>query len=93
MNGTRDGFDPEKDAKNREKHGLPLTFGNRILDDPNHLITPTIRAEDREDRYKVIGEVDGKIYTGVFVWRDDQQRYISVRRSNAGEEKAYRNQS
>lgn len=31
-----------------------------------------------------------KLFTGVFVWRDNLPRFMSVRRSNAGEERAYR---
>lgn len=81
-------FDPAKDAANRKKHKLSLTFGERIFEDVNHLILPTIRIEDEEDRFKVVGFVDEKLFTGVFVWRDDLSRFISVRRSNQGEERA-----
>lgn len=83
-------FDPAKDALNREKHKLSLSFGNEIFKDEAHLVLPTIRQEDGEERYKVIGLVADKSYTGVFVWRDDQPRFISVRRSNKGEENAYK---
>ncbi|GBQ96733.1 hypothetical protein AA23498_2719 [Acetobacter nitrogenifigens DSM 23921 = NBRC 105050] len=82
-------FDPAKDAANQQKHKLSLAFGDRIFEDENHLILPTIRAEDEEDRYKAVGIVDEKLFTGVFVWRDDLPRFISVRRSNNGEERAY----
>ena len=83
-------FDPSKDEANREKHKLPLAFGDRIFEDANHLIIPSIRPEDGEERFKVVGEVDAKLFTGVFVWRADLPRFISVRRSNKGEERAYR---
>ena len=82
-------FDPAKDAINREKHKLPLAFGERIFEDGDHLILPSIREIDGEERFKVIGVVDGKLFTGVFTWRDDLPRFISVRRSNKGEERAY----
>jgi uncharacterized DUF497 family protein len=82
-------FDPAKDAANQQKHKLPLAFGDRLFEDDNHLILPTIRIEDEEDRYKVVGLVGEKLFTGVFVWRDDLPRFISVRRSNQGEERAY----
>jgi len=69
-------FDPTKDAANRAKHqGLSLQFGNEIFMDEAHLILPTIRKEDGEDRYKVIGRVSEKFYTAVFVWRDDMPRW------------------
>ncbi|ULB12327.1 BrnT family toxin (plasmid) [Cereibacter azotoformans] len=83
-------FDPAKDAANLQKHKLPLIFGDRIFEDDSHLIIPSIRAEDQEERFKVVGEVEGKLFTAVFTWRGDLPRFISVRRSNNGEERAYR---
>lgn len=87
---TADRFDPTKDASNRRKHKLSLAFGDRIFEDGDHLLVPSIREIDGEERFKVIGLVEGKLFTGVFVWRSDQPRFISVRRSNTGEERAYR---
>lgn len=83
-------FDPAKDAANREKHGLSLAFGDRIFRDGDHLLIPSIRKRDGEERFKVVGLVEGRMFTGVFTWRGDVARFISVRRSNAGEERAYR---
>ena len=85
-------FDPRKDAANRLKHGLPLEFGDRIFDDVDHLIIPSIRERDGEERFKVVGVVEERSFTGVFVWREERPRFISVRRSNVGEERAYRDQ-
>jgi uncharacterized DUF497 family protein len=83
-------FDPEKDAANRIKHGVSLAFGARIFDDVDYLLIPTFRKEDAEDRYKVVGEVEGKIWTAVHVRGEGVVRLISVRRSNDGEERQYR---
>lgn len=83
-------FDPAKDKANREAHdGLSLAFGFEIMKDPDHIILPSIREIDREERFKAVGLVAGKLFTGVFTWRDDQPRFISVRRSNRNEERAY----
>lgn len=86
-------FDPDKDAANQAKHQLSLAFGDRIFEDDHHLILPSIRPEDGEERFKVIGIVGEKLFTGVFVWRDDRPRFISVRRSNSSEERSYRSAS
>lgn len=86
---TSDRSDPAKDAINRVKHKLPLSFGDRIFEDDNHLLIPSIREVDGEERFKVVGVVDEKLFTGVFVWRADLPRFMSVRRSNKGEERAY----
>lgn len=68
---------------------MSLAVGERIFEDDNYLLLPTISVEDEEDRHKVVGLVGEKLFTGVFVWRDDLPRFISVRRSNQGEERAY----
>ncbi|WP_297977568.1 BrnT family toxin [uncultured Amaricoccus sp.] len=86
----QDSFDPAKDRANVAKHGLSLAFGKRIFEDDDHLILPSIRPVDGEERFKAIGAVAGKLYTAVFTWRGDLPRFISVRRSNKGEERAYR---
>ncbi|CCF18662.1 conserved protein of unknown function [Pseudorhizobium banfieldiae] len=33
--------------------------------------------------------MEEKLFTGIFVWRAEFPRFISVRRSNTGEERAY----
>jgi len=63
-------FDAVKDAANRAQHGLPLAFGERLFEDDNHLIIPSIREVDGEERFKVVGTVAAKQFTAVFVWRD-----------------------
>jgi uncharacterized DUF497 family protein len=82
-------FDPAKDEANRIKHGVPLAFGVRVFADPAVAIAPTIRLGDEEERFKATGMVDGKLYTAVHVWRGETVRMISVRRSNAGEQRDY----
>jgi len=82
-------FDPQNDATNRRKHKLSLAFGDTLFRDPSHEIISSIREIDGEERFKVVGMVDGKLYTAVFVWRDDLPRYISVRRSNGTETRRY----
>jgi uncharacterized DUF497 family protein len=86
-------FDTAKDAANLAKHGISLAFGARIFDDADHTFTPTIREGDEEDRFKLIGMVDGKLYTlsnsGIHVWRGTVVRFLSVRRSNASEQREY----
>ena len=82
-------FDDAKNSSNLRKHGLSPSFGAKVFDDPELLVLPTIRVADEEERYKAIGQVDGKLYTAVHVWRGDRVRFLSVRRSNRSEEEAY----
>lgn len=82
-------FDTNKDAANQQKHGVSLSFGAKIFDDPNMLVVPTVRPEDCEERYKAIGMIDGKLWSAVHVYRGDAVRFLSVRRSNANEQGIY----
>jgi uncharacterized DUF497 family protein len=82
-------FDPLKDDANRIKHGVPLVFGAQVFGDPEHVVLASVRPIDGEDRYKAVGIVEGRLWTAVHVLRGDTIRLISVRRSNAGEQRAY----
>jgi len=82
-------FDPDKDEANRIKHGVPLFFGLRVFEDVDHLIFSSLRPVDGEDRYKAVGMVEERLWTAIHVWRGETMRLISVRRSNAGEQRDY----
>lgn len=82
-------YDPDKDAANRSKHGVPLAFGACVFEDGDHLVLASFRPIDGEDRFKAVGMVGGLLYTAVHVWRGETVRLISVRRSNAGEQRDY----
>ena len=82
-------FDPAKDEANRFKHGLRLEFGKLVFDDPVLSVIPSFRPVDGEDRFKAVGMVDQKLYTTVYVVRGERVRLISVRRSNASEQRDY----
>jgi uncharacterized DUF497 family protein len=82
-------FDPSKDAANRAKHGAPLMFGAKVFDDAFHVMLPSIRPIDGEDRYKAVGRVGSELWTAVYVERGPIVRLISVRRSNSGEQGNY----
>jgi uncharacterized DUF497 family protein len=43
-----------------------------------------------EDRFVSIANIHGKLYTVVWLWREQNQRIISFRRARDGEERAYR---
>ncbi|MCP1470990.1 hypothetical protein J3E64_002687 [Sphingobium sp. OAS761] len=83
-------FDTAKDAINRDKHGVSLAFGAELFCDEDHLILASHRPIDGEDRFKVIGDMKGRLWTAVYVMRGATFRFISVRKSNDGEQRAYR---
>lgn len=60
-------FDARKDSANLLKHGVSLAFGSKLFDDADHIVIASIRPVDGEDRYKVIGTVDGRLWTAIHV--------------------------
>ena len=83
-------FDSVKDAINRDKSGVSLAFGARIVDHPVAIELPSSREIDGEIRYKALAPFDGGLWTAVFVRRGTTIRFISVRKSNDGERRLYK---
>ncbi|MBF0268439.1 MAG: BrnT family toxin [Alphaproteobacteria bacterium] len=82
-------FDANKDAANREKHGLSLAFGAKVLADPSRLEILDVRFDYAEERFIVYGNVLGRIYVCVFAERGRTRRIISVRKANERETSRY----
>lgn len=80
-------FDPNKSAKNKEKHGIDFIEAQALWDDPDILEIPA-RTDD-EPRFLVIGRIGTKHWSGVITYRDDNIRIISLRRSRAEEVEIY----
>lgn len=80
-------YDEAKSKGNREKHGIDFEQAQALWDDPDLLEIPA-RTED-EERYMVIGRIDGKYWSGVVTYRNGRIRIISVRRSRKEEVTIY----
>ena len=77
-------FDPEKSAGNKAKHGIDFQEAQALWKDPDLLEIP-VKTSD-EERFLVIGIIDGKHWSGVITYRSGKIRIISVRRSRKEEE-------
>lgn len=80
-------FDPEKSAKNKEKHGIDFIEAQSLWDDPDLLEVPA-KTED-EPRFLVIGRIGSKHWSAIVTYRNYNIRLISVRRSRIEEVKLY----
>jgi uncharacterized DUF497 family protein len=82
-------FDPVKDAANRKKHGVSLTEGDGVLNDPLALTIEDSLSQG-EQRFISIGtNAFGQLRVVVYVLRDEDARIISVRRAEPKEIRAY----
>ena len=80
-------FDEAKSQSNGLKHGINFADARALWDDPRLLEIPA-KTED-EPRYLVIGLIDGKHWSAVITYRDENVRLISVRRSRTEEVALY----
>ena len=80
-------FDPEKNNKNKEKHGIDFYEARALWDDPDLIEIPAKTAD--EPRFLVTGRIDEKHWSGVITYRGDRIRIISVRRSRKEEIETY----
>ena len=82
-------FDPEKNAVNIAKHGVALTEGDGVLDDPRSRTVEDAAAEG-EQRWLTIGtNVFGALLVVVWTRRGKNERIISVRKPDSRERKDY----
>ena len=82
-------FDPKKNAANLKKHGVSLSEGDGVLNDPLALTVEDDSAE-AEQRFVTIGmNVFGTLMVVVHTPRGDASRIISVRKPDPKERKIY----
>jgi len=80
-------FDPGKSVSNKAKHGIDFQEAQALWKDLDLLEIP-VKTSD-EERFLVVGRIDGKHWSGVITYRSGKIRIISVRRSRKEEVKLY----
>ena len=80
-------FDPNKSESNKKKHGIDFIEAQVLWDDPDFIEIPA-RTVD-EPRYLVIGDIAGRLWSGIITYRDKNIRIISVRPSRKEEVQIY----
>ena len=83
-------YDDNKSQSNLAKHGIDFIEAQQLWNDPNVLEIPS-RIQD-ELRFVVIGKINGKHWSGVITYRDQNIRIISIRRSRIQEVSLYERQ-
>jgi uncharacterized protein len=80
-------YDPEKSQRNQSKHGIDFERAQSLWNDP---LRVEIQAKSTtEPRFMVIGQIDGKYWSAIATYRNENIRLISVRRSRDDEVEFY----
>lgn len=82
-------WDDGKDVSNLAKHGVPFDYAIAVFFDTARVDFDATRSADGEVRRKVIGVIEGRLYSVVYTFRKATRRLISARRANKKEEHVY----
>ena len=80
-------FDERKSSSNRRKHGIDFVEAQALWSDPYLIEIPALTSD--EERFLVIGKIEGKHWSAVITPRNGNIRIISVRRSRVEEVAIY----
>lgn len=80
-------FDEQKSETNKLKHGIDFIEAQRIWDDPERVEIPARTSE--ESRIMIIGRIGFSIWTGIYTYRNNNIRVISVRKARKDEKEIY----
>lgn len=82
-------FDPKKNAANLRKHGVSLSEGDGVLNDPLAVTVEDLSTAG-ERRFVTIGtNVLGSVMVVVWTGRGQDMRIISVRKAEPKERRSY----
>jgi len=81
-------FDDEKDATNRAKHGLPLSFA-ALLFEGDYKEKVDDRQDYGETRINTLGFIRGRLHFCAYTWRSGTRRIITLRKANRREIDGY----
>lgn len=79
-------FDEAKSASNLEKHGIDFIKAQQLWKGPS---VEFVARQEYENRFAIIGPLDGRLYTCIYTLRGERIRMISCRRSREHERKLY----
>ncbi len=82
-------WDENKNVSNCEKHGIDFNDAKGVLDDENCKISPDLRNNYGENRWKIIGKIYGSIISVIYTKRESAIRLISARKASKKERDEY----
>jgi uncharacterized DUF497 family protein len=80
--------DPEKDAINQTKHGVPLALGVIVLENSIGEVVD-YRRDYGEVRINAFGLVEGRLFVCTYTMRGKVYRLISVRKASRQEQRTW----
>ena len=86
-------WDEEKSNACFQARGFDFAYAASAFADPDRMIRQDSRFSYGEDRYQLIGRIEGRLYVLIYTPRQDGIRIISARKANLREVRHYENRS
>ena len=82
-------FDEAKSQACFEQRGFDFAYAAQVFLDEARTVQRDTRADYGEDRYQVLGKIEGRVFHVVYTWRGAVVRLISARKAIPREAKHY----
>ena len=82
-------WDDAKSDSCFERRGFDFAYAVRAFFDPQRLVFPDARRDYGEDRFRLIGVIDGRVFVVVYTMRGSAVRIISARKASRKEVAEY----
>jgi uncharacterized protein len=86
-------WDEAKSEACFRNRGFDFAYAAFAFADPDRMVRQDSRYSYGEDRYQLIGRVEGRLFVLVYTPRNDVMRIISARKANQREVKLYENRA
>ncbi len=78
-------WDKTKSKACRAQRGFDFRFASRALCDPHRTVVRDRRAEYGENRFRLLGRIDGRVFVVIYTMRRSAIRITSARKANKRE--------
>ena len=85
MLGVEFEWDDAKSNACFQRRGFDFAYAVRAFLDPHRMVVKDRRRDYGEDRYRLLGMIDGRAYVVVYTTRGSAIRIISARKANRKE--------
>jgi uncharacterized DUF497 family protein len=86
-------WDEAKSEACFRNRGFDFAYAAFAFADPDRMVRQDSRYSYGEDRYQLIGRIEGRLFVLVYTPRNDVMRIISARKANQREVKLYENRA
>ncbi|GAB6060839.1 BrnT family toxin [Desulfonatronum parangueonense] len=85
--------DPDKSDRCYEQRGFDFAYVLRAFLDSRRVVRKYLRWNYGEERYHLLGKIEGRVFFVAFTFRGKAIRIISARKANQREVKTYEDSS